>query len=158
MWILRGQRAEVPSAGQNRRVATFGALDATTGELSILLADKKRSVEFLEFLDWLVNRVYAGYDHLYLFLDNCSIHKTKKVFEFLGQDTQRISVIWNAPYAPNLNDIERVWGQLKRSAIDNYYFGDVDHLEDAILGATNTRNKEQPKKYRLNKQSFMQAA
>ena len=40
----------------------------------------------------------------------------------------RLTVIWNATYAPNLNLIERFWGHLKRSAIHNYYFETVENL------------------------------
>lgn len=79
MWMLRGEQVKVPSAGQNRRVCTFGALDWTTEGLSVMATEKKRSVEFLEFIKWLVDSVYVDYEHVYLFLDNCAIHKTKAV-------------------------------------------------------------------------------
>ena len=79
MWILRGKQALIPSAGRNRRIAAFGALDHTTRQLSVMVTEKKRSHEFMQFLSWLLGDVYKGYDHVYLFMDNCSIHKTKLV-------------------------------------------------------------------------------
>ncbi len=48
MWMLRGEQVKVPSAGQNRRVCTFGALDWTTEGLSVMATEKKRSVEFVD--------------------------------------------------------------------------------------------------------------
>ncbi len=140
----------VPSAGQNRRVPVFGALDAMTGEVSAMITSKKRSTEFLEFLRWLLEDIYADRDHVYLFLDNCSIHHTKAVRKYIDDNRDRLTVIWNATYAPNLNLIKRFWGHLKRSAIHNYYFETVDNLETAIMKAVNTLNREKDHPFRLH--------
>ena len=121
-------------------MAAFGALDYYTGQLSVMLNQKKTSYEFMEFLSWLLGSVYAGYDHVYLFMDNCSIHKTQALMRFYEAHPDRITPIWNAAYAPNLNDIERAWGILKRRSIDNYYFGDTGNLQDAIIGAIKAYN------------------
>lgn len=158
MWILRGERAYIPSAGQNQRLAAFGALDYYTGQLSVMLREKKTSYEFMEFLSWLLGSVYADYDHVYLFMDNCSIHKTQALFRFYEAHPDRITPIWNAAYAPNLNDIERAWGILKRKSIDNYYFGNTDHLQDAIIEAINAYNANAIRQYDPLRHSFLQAA
>lgn len=151
----------VPSAGQNRRVPVFGALDAMTGEVSALITARKRSAEFLDFLRWLAEEIYADREHVYLFLDNCSIHHTKAVRAYLAAHRDRVTVIWNAPYAPNLNLIERFWGHLKRSAIHNYYFETVENLEQAILDAVNRLNRQKDHPFRLHLQTvhhLLQAA
>jgi len=152
---------KVPSAGQNRRVPVFGALDAMTGEVTTLITNRKHSAEFLDFLNWLLEDIYADREHIYLFLDNCSIHHTKAVQAFFQTNRDRLTVIWNATYTPNLNLIERFWGHLKNSAIHNYYFETVENLEDAIIKAVNTlnRNKNHPFRLRLQTvQSLPQAA
>jgi hypothetical protein len=143
----------VPSAGQNRRVPVFGALDALTGEVSAMITARKRSGEFLDFLGWLLEDVYADRDHLYLFLDNCSIHRTQAVRKYLDAHRDRLTIIWNATYAPNLNLIERFWGHLKRSAIHNYYFKTVDHLEKAIMQAVHKLNRQKNHPLRLHLQT-----
>ena len=143
----------VPSAGQNRRVPVFGALDAMTGEVSAMITNKKRSAEFLDFLRWLLDDIYADREHVYLFLDNCSIHHTKAVQAFIQENRDRLTVIWNATYAPNLNLIERFWGHLKCAAIHNYYFETVENLEDAIMKAVNALNRNQNHPFRLNLQT-----
>lgn len=151
----------VPSAGQNRRVPVFGALDAMTGEVSAMITAKKRSGEFLDFLRWLLEDVYDDPEHVYLFLDNCSIHRTKAVRKYMDDHCDRLTVIWNATYAPNLNLIERFWGHLKRSAIHNYYFETVDNLEKAIMQAVRAinRNKKHPLRLQLQTvQTLLRAA
>lgn len=131
----------VDSAGQNRRVPVFGALDLS-GELSCMITERKRSAEFLAFLQWLAEEVYADQKHLFLFLDNCSIHKTRKVMQWFEDSADRFTVIWNATYAPNLNDIERVWGHLKRASVNNYYFETLENLEEAVLRAVGEHNRK----------------
>jgi transposase len=46
-----------------------------------------------------------------IFLDNCRVHHSKKVDEFLKEN--KIEVIYNVPYGPEYNSIERVWAQFK---------------------------------------------
>jgi transposase len=139
----------VPSAGQNRRVPVFGALDAVTGEVTALLTSKKCGADFLDFLDFLLGDHYAEQERVYLFLDNCSIHHTKAVRQYLQAVRPRVHTIWNAAYTPNLNLIERFWGHLKRSAIYNYYFQTVDNLENAILRAIHHINRSTQHPFRL---------
>lgn len=92
MWVLQGHRATVDSAGQNRRVSVFGALD-TNGDLGCRAAARRRSAEFLTFLEWLRDEVYADQAHVFLFLDNCSIHKTRAVLAWLQTHKDHFSVI-----------------------------------------------------------------
>ena len=46
-----------------------------------------------------------------IFLDNCRVHHSKKVDEFLKEN--KIEVIYNVPYGSEYNPIERVWAQFK---------------------------------------------
>ena len=121
----------VPSAGQNRRVPVFGGLDAMTGEVSAMVTAKKRSGEFLDFLKWLLEDIYADRQHVYLFLENCSIHHTKAVRKYMDDHRDRLTVIWNATYAPNLNLIERFWESWGQTFI--CHLGAV-HASERILG------------------------
>ena len=53
----------------------------------------------------------------------------------------RSALIWNAPYTPELNLIERYWGHLKSTSLNNYYFETVEQLEDAIRAAVTRLNR-----------------
>lgn len=39
------------------------------------------------------------------------------------------------PYSPELNLIEGLWGYLKRTALNNYFFGTIESLEAAVHDA-----------------------
>ena len=61
---------------------------------------------FIRFL----KRSNAG-KKIALFLDNCSIHTAKKVKEYL--EFKKIPYVYNLPYSPRFNGIERLWAQMK---------------------------------------------
>ncbi|MBI2891535.1 MAG: transposase, partial [Nitrospirae bacterium] len=44
-----------------------------------------------------------------------------------------VCVVWLPKYSPKLNAIEGLWGYLKRSALNNYFFGSVNRLGEAIV-------------------------
>ena len=46
-----------------------------------------------------------------VFLDNCRVHHSIKTREFMAANN--IDAIYNVPYGPEFNPIERVWAQLK---------------------------------------------
>jgi transposase len=148
MWAPIGEPCTVPSAGQNRRVPVFGALDARSGKLVFLLTERKRSAEFIAFLRLLL-ATYRD-KHLFLFLDNCSIHYSKAVRRFLADRGANLTIIWNAPYTPELNLIERYWGHLKAKAINNYFFGTVEELESAVRQAVRDFNRSPTLRMKCN--------
>jgi transposase len=147
MWGRIGEPCLVPSAGQNRRAPVFGALDALTGRVTFLLTERKRGAEFIAFLKHVL-RQYQG-RHVHLFIDNCSIHCSKAVRRFLADHAAELTVIRNAPYAPELNRIERYWGHLKAKAIHNYFFGTLADLKSAIRGAIHALNRSRALKMEL---------
>ena len=46
-----------------------------------------------------------------LFLDNCRVHHSKKASKFL--EDNKVEAIFNVPYGPEYNPIERVWARFK---------------------------------------------
>lgn len=139
MWWLVGEQPVVPSAGQDRRIPVFGSFSPLLGRLHIHLPGRKNAAGFVAHLKGLC-QIYPN-QHLFLFLDNCSIHHAKVVQRFLADHPDRITLIWNAPYTPELNLIERYWGHLKAKAINNYFFGTVEALESAIRQAVRDFNR-----------------
>ena len=46
-----------------------------------------------------------------VFVDNCRVHHSIKAQAFIRENN--IDVIFNVPYGPEFNPIERVWAQIK---------------------------------------------
>ena len=72
--------------------------------------------DFIEFVNKLFQSALLGRGierrNYILFMDNAAIHASKKAVSFL--DNLGCSVLYNAPYAPELNPIEVVIGAVKR--------------------------------------------
>jgi len=92
---------------------------------------RKNAVQFNEFLRQLLE---AKRDRLVvLVLDNASYHVTKATLDILTAHEDHIIVLWLPKYSPELNAIEGLWGYLKKSALNNYFFGDLESLETAVI-------------------------
>lgn len=65
-------------------------------------------------------------------LDNVSYHHTSEILDLLTEYEDHMFVVWLPKYSPDLNMIEGLWGYLKQSALNNYFYGDLGSLEAAV--------------------------
>jgi len=100
---------------------------------------KKNARQFLSFLRQLL--VTNRRRFLALVLDNASYHRTAAVLDLLTEHEEHVFVVWLPVYSPELNAIEGLWGYLKKTALNNYFFGDTERLEDAINRAFHELNR-----------------
>ncbi len=68
-------------------------------------------------------------------MDNAGCHRAKKVQRLLREQAGRLEPFWLPPYSPELNLIGYAWGNLKETATDNCFFGDVERMENAVAQA-----------------------
>ena len=54
------------------------------------------------------------------------------VHQLLEDHRDHVFVVWLPTYSPELNLIEGLWGYLKRSALNNYFYGEIESLGAAI--------------------------
>ena len=130
VWTLRGVRPVVPAAGTNQRLRIYGALNYRTGQSHYLVHPKKNSQQFAEFLRQLLEA--NSERRLVLVIDNAGYHRTKAILALLREHADHVLVIWLPRYSPELNLIEGLWGYLKKSALNNYFYGAIESLEAAI--------------------------
>jgi transposase len=144
-WAERGADLRVQAPGQSRKVAMMGALDAGTGELVVSTSPTKVSADFIALLrrlDWRYGPT-PGCERLPVVLvwDNGPVHTSKASRAALAERPW-ITVEWLPRYAPELNDIERTWRDLKRHPLAHHTFQDAAHLTCAIHAAVKQLNKE----------------
>jgi transposase len=144
-WAKRGADLRVPAPGQARKRALLGALDHATGELILHVSSTKRSADFVALLDQL-DRRYAPQPGLpqrpvVLVLDNGPIH-TSKLSRAALAARGWLTIEWLPKYAPELNDIERTWRDLKRHFLAHQTFRSPDELETAVHTALHQLNRE----------------
>ena len=144
-WAKRGADLRVPAPGQARKRALLGVLDFAAGRLIVNTSATKRSCDFIALL----GRLDAAYGPcpgrpqrpVVLVLDNGPIHTSKASRAALAARPW-LTVEWLPKYAPELNDIERSWRDLKRHFLAHQTFSDPDHLDHAIHKAIADMNRE----------------
>jgi transposase len=145
-WAKSGADLRVPAPGQARKVAILGSLDPLTRRLIVHTSPTKRSSDFIAHLEQI--------DHLYgpqpgrqtkpvaLVEDNAPIHTSKRSLAALSARAHWLTVEWLPKYAPELNDIEPVWRDLKAHHLAHQTFADADALDRAIHHAVSDLNQE----------------
>ena len=123
----------------------MGALDAATRELVVSTSPTKVSCDFVAFLrrlDWRYGpKPGSTRRPVVLVLDNGPVHTSKALRAALAERPW-IAVEWLPRYAPELNDIERSWRDLKRHHLANQTFKGTDDLACAIRAAVKRLNTQ----------------
>ena len=144
-WAERGADLRVEAPGRAKRRALLGVLDHARRELIVVTSSTKRSGDFIDLLGRL-DREYGpapGREGLpvVLVLDNGPIHTSRTATRALAARPW-LRVEWLPRYAPELNDIERSWRDLKRHYLAHRTFRDADALDAAIHQAVQALNRE----------------
>lgn len=145
-WAKAGADLRVPAPGQARKVAMLGSLDHLTRQLIVHTSPTKRSSDFVAHLEQL-DRLYGPKPGqpgkpVVLVEDNGPIHTSKLSRAALAARAHWLIVEWLPKYAPELNDIERVWHDLKAHHLAHQTFADPGALDRAIHHAVDTLNAE----------------
>ena len=129
-YVQRGwQRAKVkrkvhqPKTRQRQTI--FGALDLQSQGVYWKQAPRGHAGTFIAFL----HQLHQSFPDqlLVLILDNCSIHRSKKVKAFVAK-TPWLELQPLAPYSPEYNPIERFWHGLKRQVYGCKSYKTIDEI------------------------------
>lgn len=146
VWAKRGADLRVPAPGQSKKVAMMGVFDWLQRKLIVTTSRTKRSADFIAFLVTL-DQLYGpkpgeATKPVVIVLDNGPIHISKATRAALATRAHWLTIEWLPKYAPELNDIEVVWHDLKAFNLAHKTFTDVDTLDAAIHGAVDDLNAE----------------
>src|ERR1700759_2939474 len=146
VWAKKGPDLRVPAPGQAAKIAMIGAFDWARRELIVQTSPRKRSADFIAFLEELDRRYGPQHGQttkpVRLLLDNGPLHTSKATRAALAARASWLSVEWLPKYAPELNAMERVWRDLKRHHLAHKTFTGREDLADAIHEAVRTLNTE----------------
>jgi transposase len=145
-WARRGADLRVPAPGQAKKVALIGSLDHAARHLIVHTSPTKRSSDFIAHLERL-DRLYGPKPGrtrkpVVLVEDNGPIHVSKASLAALEARRHWLTVEWLPKYAPELNDIEIVWHDLKAHHLAHKTYTDVAALDRDIHQAVDSLNRE----------------
>ena len=145
-WAKRGADLRVPAPGQAAKVAMLGVLDWARRDLLVQTSRTKRSSDVIALLGECDRRWGPAPSEVMrpvvLVLDNGPIHTSKATRAALAERAHWLTVEWLPRYAPELNDIEAVWRDLKRHHLAHQTFAGPDDLDQAIHDAVRKLNTE----------------
>jgi transposase len=123
----------VPAAGEDERIAVYGALDGAldyaSGEVLAQTAASKHGDGFAAFLEQIAQTWPA--QTLVLVLDNASYHRGAAMRTWWAGQDGRLVPFWLPKYAPHRNLLERVWRFLKHKRAGHRFWADPDGLAQA---------------------------
>ena len=112
-WSEKGTKIEKKFDYQKKRFTLISAISNEKMINNMLIEGSAKSHNFIEFIKQIIemNNNLPPNEKLYILLDNAKIHHTKELTNLL-KDTQ-IELIYNPPYSPQYNPIERVFSKVK---------------------------------------------
>jgi transposase len=130
----------VPAAGEDARIAVYGAVDYASGQVLYQTAASKNGAGFAVFLEQIAQTWPE--QTLVLVLDNASYHRSAPMRTWWAAQEGRLLPFWLPVYAPHLNLLERVWRFLKQKLACHRFWADPAGLRQAattLLGQTEAR-------------------
>lgn len=146
-WMLPGTQKQVLTPGKNEKRYLAGALNAKTGRLTWVEADKKDSGLFILQLWMLIGQDYPEAKRIHLILDNYCIHSSRRTQLALSQAAGRIELHFLPPYCPDHNRIERVWRDLHGNVTRNHTCRNMKELMDEVHRYLAKRDKDLQAQY-----------
>jgi len=148
-WMLRGTQKSVLTPGKNQKRYLAGALNARTGRLTWVEAERKNSALFILQLWQLVGRDYPEAKRIHLILDNYRIHKSLQTQAALARLEGRVALHFLPPYCPDHNRIERVWRDLHDNVTRNHQCRTMKELMTEAYHWLRKRDRELQRQYSL---------
>ena len=134
MWAPKGEQPRIETDSDRSRLNIFGTVNPLAGEICYQLVNQQKTDTFQDFLEHLLIR-YADKTKIFLVLDNAKIHHAKQIQEFLAgldENGPQIELLFQPPYSPELNVIERVWKFMRKQVTHNTFFSTMQNLITAL--------------------------
>jgi len=139
-WMLRGMQKTVLTPGQNQKRYLAGSLNAATGRLTWVEAERKTSDLFIAML-WQLLKDYPNAKCIHVVLDNFKIHSSVRAKLALANVGPRIKLHFLPPYCPDHNKIERVWKDLHDNVTRNHTCRTMAQLMEDVYAYLRRRRR-----------------
>ena len=126
-WMFYGEQKTVLTPGKNEKRYLAGALDAETGQLVWVEAERKNSDLFILLL-WKLAKEYPQARRIHVILDNFKIHDSQRTRWAVAALNGKIQLHFLPPYCPDHNRIERVWKDLHDNVTRNHRCPKMEQL------------------------------
>lgn len=141
-WSKKGTKIENITRHPKIRYSLILAINCNKIIHKRIIKGSSNGEIFLEFIKDLVKKLQTRNNN-YILLDNARIHHYKKVKEFINTKS-KINFIYNVPYTPETNPIERVFNDIKKNLrnrkINNHNL--IDEIQKSLFIINKNNNFE----------------
>lgn len=146
-YMLSGTQKTVLTPGKNEKRYLAGALNARTGRLTWVEADRKNSDLFIRQLWQLARKDYPNARRIHIILDNYKIHSSQRTKLALAGLGGRVQLHFLPPYCPDHNRIERTWKDLHDNVTRNHTCRCMRELMREVKMYLVAKNRQLQKQY-----------
>lgn len=132
IWAKKGTRPRIVQQQQFLSGYLFGAVCPSTKKASGIVMPKANTEAMQHHLQD-ISACVASNHHALIVVDGAAWHVTDKL-----QIPNNISLLPLPPYSPELNPVEQIWQQLRRSHFSNRCFEGYDEIVDVCCQAWNS--------------------
>jgi len=140
-WMLPGMQKTVLTPGKNEKRYLAGALNARTGRVTWVQAERKTSDLFILLL-WQLLKEHPRARCIHVVLDNFKIHHSQRTRLALAAAGDRIRLHFLPPYCPDHNRIERLWKDLHDNVTRNHRCQSMKQLMTEVYAYLRCRNRQ----------------
>ena len=112
-WSLKGKKITVIKKEKRVRYTVLCAIDMNKIVHFKIINNSANGTIFMDFIKEILNKLPKTQNY-YLLLDNARIHHSKIFKEFIKENNQ-IKLLFNVPYSPEYNPIEKVFNEIKHN-------------------------------------------
>lgn len=116
---------------RNGALNLLAAFDTRSGHVYGKCYDRKRQVEFIDFLEYLDKTIPANITMIHIVCDNVPMHHGKKVVAWL-EDHLRFIFHFTPVHCSWMNQVEQWFGVLNRKRLSIPHFESKDDLRDKL--------------------------
>lgn len=150
-YMLSGTQKTVLTPGKNEKRYLAGALNARTGRLTWVEADRKDSDLFIRQLWQLAKHDYPQASRIHIILDNYKIHSSQRSKLALAALGDRVQLHFLPPYCPDHNRIERTWKDLHDNVTRNHTCRNIREVMREVTAYLVEKNQNLQKLYKAKR-------
>ena len=113
------------SQRNKKRTNCFDAVDPIEGKTILMVSQSAKAPAFVNFL----RKISAKYEgrEVWLYLDNCAVHKSNYVKEYL-KEPHNITLKNLPAYSPDINPVEYLHKHSRMKLLNNVQFDNIRQL------------------------------
>ncbi len=154
IWALKGTKPITRTFGSHEKVNVIGAINPFKDEGIYAYIESLNANNFKIFLRKIVD-IYCTLGKTYMFLDNARAHHAKLLQSFLEEVREQFELVFLPPYSPDLNEIEKLWQEIKSEVVYNGFYDTFTDFKNALIRALRRKNNSGYIRSLFNKRKYL---